>query len=131
MASRRFKKEGILPVVLGLAALGVASYFLLFAPELRTIGSLRAGAPAQAGGWGGGGRRAGAAGGGGGAPGEGGSRGSPVPPHVPVHLPGPRGVPRRDPARAAPADDPVGVGQGKGGRHDGGYRAVGLAPEGA
>jgi len=42
MASRRFKKEGILPVVLGLAALGVASYFLLFAPELRTIGSLRA-----------------------------------------------------------------------------------------
>jgi Tfp pilus assembly protein PilO len=42
MASRWFKKEGILPVVLGLAALGVASYFLLFAPELRTIGSLRA-----------------------------------------------------------------------------------------
>jgi Tfp pilus assembly protein PilO len=42
MASRWFEKEGILPVVLGLAALGVASYFLLFAPELRTIGSLRA-----------------------------------------------------------------------------------------
>jgi Tfp pilus assembly protein PilO len=42
MASRWFKKEGILPVVLGLAALGLASYFLLFAPELRTIGSLRA-----------------------------------------------------------------------------------------
>src|SRR4030042_1412879 len=42
MASRWFKKEGILPVVLGVAALGVASYFLLFAPELRTLGSLRA-----------------------------------------------------------------------------------------
>ncbi len=42
MPSRWFRKEGILPVVLGLAALGVASYFLLFAPELRTIGSLRA-----------------------------------------------------------------------------------------
>ena len=42
MASRWFRKEGILPVVLGLAALGVASYFLLFAPELRTIRSLRA-----------------------------------------------------------------------------------------
>jgi Tfp pilus assembly protein PilO len=42
MPSRWVKKEGILPVVLGLAALGVASYFLLFAPELRTIGSLRA-----------------------------------------------------------------------------------------
>ncbi len=35
-------KEGILPVVLGLAALGAASYFLLFAPELREIRSLRA-----------------------------------------------------------------------------------------
>jgi Tfp pilus assembly protein PilO len=42
MASRWFKKEGILPVVLGLAALGLASYFLLFAPELRKLGSLRA-----------------------------------------------------------------------------------------
>ena len=42
MASRWYRKEGILPVALGLAALGVASYFLLFAPELRTIGSLRA-----------------------------------------------------------------------------------------
>jgi Tfp pilus assembly protein PilO len=42
MPSRWLRKEGILPVVLGLAALGVASYFLLFAPELRTIRSLRA-----------------------------------------------------------------------------------------
>jgi Tfp pilus assembly protein PilO len=42
MPSRWLRKEGILPVVLGLAALGAASYFLLFAPELRTIGSLRA-----------------------------------------------------------------------------------------
>ena len=42
MASRWFRKEGIFPVALGLAALGVASYFLLFAPELRTIRSLRA-----------------------------------------------------------------------------------------
>ena len=42
MPSRWFRKEGILPVALGLAALGVASYFLLFAPELRKIGSLRA-----------------------------------------------------------------------------------------
>ena len=42
MASRWFRKEGILPVVMGLASLGVASYFLLFAPELRTIRSLRA-----------------------------------------------------------------------------------------
>jgi len=42
MPSRWLRKEGILPVVLGLAALGVASYFLLFAPELRTIGFLRA-----------------------------------------------------------------------------------------
>ncbi len=42
MAPRWFKKEGIFPVALGLAALGVASYFLLFAPELRTIRSLRA-----------------------------------------------------------------------------------------
>ena len=42
MTSRWFRKEGILPVVLGLAALGVASYFLLFVPELRTIRSLRA-----------------------------------------------------------------------------------------
>ena len=42
MPSRWLMKEGILPVVLGLAALGVASYFLLFAPELRTIGFLRA-----------------------------------------------------------------------------------------
>lgn len=41
MSSRWFRKEGILPVVLGLAALGAASYFLLFAPELRTIRSLR------------------------------------------------------------------------------------------
>ena len=41
MPSRWFRKEGIFPVVLGLAALGVASYFLLFAPELRTIRSLR------------------------------------------------------------------------------------------
>jgi Tfp pilus assembly protein PilO len=42
MPSRWFRKEGILPVALGLAAFGVASYFLLFAPELRTIRSLRA-----------------------------------------------------------------------------------------
>jgi len=42
MSSRWYRKEGILPVALGLAALGAASYFLLFAPELRTIGSLRA-----------------------------------------------------------------------------------------
>lgn len=42
MTSRWFRKEGILPVALGLAVLGVASYILLFAPELRTIGSLRA-----------------------------------------------------------------------------------------
>ena len=42
MPSRWFRKEGILPVVLGLAALGAASYFLLFVPELRTIRSLRA-----------------------------------------------------------------------------------------
>jgi len=42
MPSRWYRKEGILPVVLGLAALGVASYFLLFTPELRTIRSLRA-----------------------------------------------------------------------------------------
>lgn len=42
MPSRWYRKEGILPVILGLAALGAASYFLLFAPELRTIGSLRA-----------------------------------------------------------------------------------------
>ena len=42
MSSRWYTKEGILPVALGLAALGAASYFLLFAPELRTIGSLRA-----------------------------------------------------------------------------------------
>ena len=41
MASRWFRKEGILPVAFGLAALGVASYFLLFAPELRTLGVLR------------------------------------------------------------------------------------------
>jgi Tfp pilus assembly protein PilO len=42
MPSRWFRKEGILPVTLGLVALGAASYLLLFAPELRTIGSLRA-----------------------------------------------------------------------------------------
>jgi len=42
MESRWYRKEGILPIALGLAALGVASYFLLFAPELRTIASLRA-----------------------------------------------------------------------------------------
>jgi len=42
MPSRWLRKEGILPVALGLTALGVASYFLLFAPELRTIASLRA-----------------------------------------------------------------------------------------
>lgn len=42
MPSRWYRKEGILPVALGLAALGAASYFLLFAPELRTIRSLRA-----------------------------------------------------------------------------------------
>jgi Tfp pilus assembly protein PilO len=42
MPSRWYRKEGILPVALGVAALGVASYFLLFAPELRTIRSLRA-----------------------------------------------------------------------------------------
>jgi Tfp pilus assembly protein PilO len=40
-------KEGILPVALGLAVLGTASYFLLFAPELREIGSLRAGIAAK------------------------------------------------------------------------------------
>ncbi len=37
-----WKKEGILPVALGLLALAAASYFLLFAPELRTIESLKA-----------------------------------------------------------------------------------------
>lgn len=42
MSSRWYRKEGILAVALGLAALGVASYFVLFAPELRTIRSLRA-----------------------------------------------------------------------------------------
>jgi len=42
MPFRWVRKEGILPVALGLAALGAASYFLLFAPELRTIRSLRA-----------------------------------------------------------------------------------------
>jgi Tfp pilus assembly protein PilO len=42
MTSRWFRKEGILPVTLGLAALGAASYFLLFVPEIRTIRSLRA-----------------------------------------------------------------------------------------
>lgn len=42
MPSRWFRKEGILPVALGLTSLGIASYFLLFAPELRTIGFLRA-----------------------------------------------------------------------------------------
>lgn len=42
MPSRWFRKEGILPIALGLAALGVAAYFLLFAPELRTLHSLRA-----------------------------------------------------------------------------------------
>ena len=42
MPARWYRKEGILPVALGLAALGVASYFFLFAPELRTIGFLRA-----------------------------------------------------------------------------------------
>ena len=42
MPSRWYRKEGILPVALGLAALGVASYFVLFVPELRTIPSLRA-----------------------------------------------------------------------------------------
>ena len=42
MPSGWYRKEGILPVALGLSALGVASYFLLFAPELRTIASLRA-----------------------------------------------------------------------------------------
>jgi Tfp pilus assembly protein PilO len=42
MPSRWYRKERILPVALGVAALGVASYFLLFAPELRTIRSLRA-----------------------------------------------------------------------------------------
>ncbi len=41
MPTRWYRKEGILPVALGLAALGAASYFLLFAPELRTIRSLR------------------------------------------------------------------------------------------
>ena len=200
MPSRWFRKEGILPVALGLAALGVASYFLLFAPELRTIGSLRAEiaakdaevaeamklrtevaqsrvgegarweerlrtwerrvpstpdtehllaeigemavrhnlkafgltvAPAAGPAQGGAAPDPAAAGAGAPAQGKDGSRGSPVPPHLPVHLPGPRGVPRRDPAGAAPADDPVGVGQGKGGRHGGGNRAVGLAPEGA
>ena len=42
MPSRWFRKEGILPVALGLAVLGAVSYFLLFAPELRTIRFLRA-----------------------------------------------------------------------------------------
>ena len=42
MPSRLLKREGILTIVLGLAALGAASYFLLFAPELRVIRSLRA-----------------------------------------------------------------------------------------
>lgn len=41
----RFKlsmKEGILPLAAGLLLLAVASYFLLFAPELRTIAALKA-----------------------------------------------------------------------------------------
>ena len=42
MSSRWSRKDGILPVALGLAVLGAASYFLLFAPELRTIHTLRA-----------------------------------------------------------------------------------------
>jgi Tfp pilus assembly protein PilO len=42
MSFRMPWKEGILPVVLGLVVLGAASYFLLFAPELREIRSLRA-----------------------------------------------------------------------------------------
>ncbi|MBI5904076.1 MAG: hypothetical protein HZB86_00745 [Deltaproteobacteria bacterium] len=37
-----WKKEGILPLLLGVFALGAASYFLLFAPELRTIRELKA-----------------------------------------------------------------------------------------
>ena len=41
MPSGWYRNEGILPVALGLAVLGVASYFLLFAPELGTIRSLR------------------------------------------------------------------------------------------
>lgn len=48
MPSRWYRKEGILPVALGLMALGVAFYFLLFAPELRTIRSLRAEIAAKA-----------------------------------------------------------------------------------
>jgi Tfp pilus assembly protein PilO len=42
MRFQLWKKEGILPLVLGLLALGAASYFLLFAPELRTIRELKA-----------------------------------------------------------------------------------------
>jgi len=41
MSPRWYRKEGILTVALGLAALGAASYFLLFRPELRVIRSLR------------------------------------------------------------------------------------------
>jgi Tfp pilus assembly protein PilO len=36
------KWEGILPLAVGLTALAAASYFLLFAPELRAIRSLKA-----------------------------------------------------------------------------------------
>ncbi len=42
-----WKKEGILPLVLGLLVLGAASYLLVFAPELRTIRSLKAEANAR------------------------------------------------------------------------------------
>jgi Tfp pilus assembly protein PilO len=37
-----WKKEGILPLALGLFVLAAASYFLLFLPELRTIRILKA-----------------------------------------------------------------------------------------
>jgi Tfp pilus assembly protein PilO len=42
-----WKKEGILPLALALLVLGAASYLLLFAPELRTIRSLKAEAAAK------------------------------------------------------------------------------------
>ena len=45
MPSRWYGKEGILPVALGLMALGVALYFLLFAPELRDLRAKRADRP--------------------------------------------------------------------------------------
>ena len=36
-----WKREGVLPVLLGLLALAAASYYFLFAPELRTVRGLK------------------------------------------------------------------------------------------